>query len=121
MSFDGPDEPFLDVLQNIEVILKDNYEKDAAFTDSMATRIIDMVKILIKKKHGYGLTRLCEVPSGSQDVVNALVEIGEERIGKINDLTLEHFCRCLDKVGRSIERRRQTGVRGYYEFIRKYV
>lgn len=79
------DDAHLDVCQNIEAGLKEQYELHPDLTD-----------------------KLC-------------VFVGEERIGKVNDLTLKKYLNRVDKIKRSVNRHATEGPRAYYEVIRNFI
>lgn len=113
---------FLDVLQDIEIGLKRVYEANATCTDGMIVLALKKAAAAIKQKHGYG-RGLNSAPDHQveSEVIACLLEIGTRRIGKIDQLTLDDFEKCIAKISRSVDTHRDYGIRGYYEFIRNYV
>ena len=121
MTWDN-DSRYLDVLQNIEFSLKCVYESHGELTDLGTVLALNKGRAAIKQVCGYG-RGLNSTPNNEMEemIINSIVEIGKERIGKINDLTLTMFEKCIGQVSRSVERHSKQGIRGYYEFIKHYV
>lgn len=119
---DEIDSGTLDVLQNIEFFLKTIYEGDPTLSDLAAMLALRKARVAIKQKFGFGRGMNGNPENETEKrIIDAVVEIGLARIGKINDLTLNAFDKCIDKVAQSVDRHRVFGERGYYEFIKDYV
>ena len=116
------DDKFLDVLQNIEASLARIYDENESTTDSVVMMALDKGKIAIKQQFGYAKSQN-GTPSNQveKSVIEIIIEIGLMRIGKINDLKLDEYITLIGKVNRSVDTHRQHGIRGYYNFIKKYV
>ena len=113
---------YRDVLQNIESSLVQIYGHNEAVSDSMIMTALGKGKIAIKQTFGYAKSQNASPSNNSENsVIQAIVAIGEMRIGKINGLTLDLYVNLIDKIARSVDTHRQHGVRGYYEFIKNYV
>ena len=113
---------YLDVLQNIESAIAELYEIDKSIIDSSVMAALNKSKVAIQQKFGFGKGRSA-IPDNEREmgVINAVVNIGLMRINKINDLKLDEYVKLIDKISRSVDTHRQYGIRGYYEFIKKYV
>ena len=94
MQFENDDH--LDVCQNIEVGLKEEYENNNNLTDIKTIFALENAKIAIKQEFGFA-------------------------INEINDLNLKEYVKRIDKIKRSVERHSEYGRRGYYEFIKDFV
>jgi hypothetical protein len=115
------DEPFLDILQNIEAGLKRQYEFDPSLTDRKVSVFLENAKIAVKKAFGFAQNEKVSTDPEAQSIAEWCIAVANERIGKMEALTLKEFSACIDKVRRSVERHASYGVRGYYEFIKNYV
>lgn len=121
MAFLDPSTP-TDVLQNIEFLLKTLYDERPDLQDFQTILAMKKARVAIKQHFGFGQGQSAKAENElEQRIIDLMLEIGLERIGKINNLPLATFEKCLDKVTKSIERHRSGGPRGYYEFIRQYV
>lgn len=115
------DDKHLDVLQNIEAGLKQEYERHPDLTDSLCVLALDNAKIAVKQQFGYARNESVTHHPLAQGIIDWCVFIGKERIGKINDLTLAEYLKAIDKVKRSVVRHSTEGRRAYYEFIRRFI
>jgi len=111
----------IDVCQNIEIGLKEQYELDSRITDSVCIFAVENAKIAIKKQYGFAKNETVTSKEETQGIIQWCVSIGLERIEKVNNLTLKEYTNRLDKIVKSVKRHSQYGTRGYYEFIKKYV
>jgi hypothetical protein len=118
---DFNEDKHLDVCQSIEVGLKQQYELQSDLTDTLCVFALDAAKTAIKQRSGYAKNEKVTDHPLAQGVIAWCVFVGEERIGKINDLTLKEYLIQLDKIKRSVKRHSTDGQRAYYEFIRDYV
>jgi len=112
----------IDVLQNIEVGLKEAYEDNIEATDAMMMLALNVARVAVKQLFGYGKGQNGN-PNGpfEAQVVNHIVEIAQMRIIKMKSITPDDFDKCISKVHRSVDTHRAYGPRGYYEFIQEYV
>lgn len=112
----------LDVLQNIELSLVNIYKKHDEIIDSMVMMALGKSKIAIQQKFGFGKGRNA-IPDTEIEclIIDSVVEIGLNRINKVNELKLDEYVRLIDKIARSVDTHRQHGLRGYYDFIKNYV
>jgi hypothetical protein len=111
----------LDVCQNIEVVLKQQYERNPDLTDTLCVFPLDAAKTAVKQRYGYAKNEKITEHLLAQGVIAWCVSIGEERVGKVNDLTLKEYLNQVDKIKRSVKRHSTDGQRAYYEFIKNYV
>ena len=111
---------YLDVLQNIEVGLKAEYEKNDNLTDIKTIFALDNAKIAIKQEFGFAKNENVSVDDDTKGIIDWCVSVGKERINKINDLNLKEYVKKIDKVKRFVERHSYFGRRGYYEFIKDF-
>ncbi len=118
---DFNDDMHLDVLQNIEAGLKVQYELHPELTDSLCVSGLENAVIAIKKKFGYAQNESVPQHPLTDGIIDWCTEVGLHRINKINNLTLKEYIADISKVKRSVIRHSEYGVRGYYDFIRKFV
>ena len=118
---DWNDDANLDVCQNIEAGLKEQYELHADLTDTLCVFALDAAKTALKQRAGFAKNEKVTEHPLAQGVIAWCVSVGEERIGKVNDLTLKEYLNLIDKVKRSVKLHSTGGQRAYYEFIRNYV
>jgi hypothetical protein len=119
MSFN--EDNHLDVCQNIEFGLKQQYETNPRLTDRLCILSLDNAKIAIKQRFGYAQNESVSSSDDLRGVIDWCVSVGLERIGKVNELTLKEFVARLDKIKRSVALHSGNGKRSYYEFIRNYL
>jgi len=112
-------DPNLHILQAIERGLVDIYETNPALTDASVVFALEVGKIAIKQIHGYAKSQNGTGEPIHQGVIQHVVKVGKEHIGK--GLSLDDYVKCVDKVKRSVERHRSYGLRGYYDFIKKFL
>ncbi len=118
---DVDDDKHLDVCQNIEHGLKREYERIPRLTDSLCILALEFAKIAVKQQFGYAKNESVSSAVEIQGVIQWCVAVAAERVGKVNDLTLQEFIACLEKIKRSVKLHSGAGSRSYYEFIRKYL
>jgi hypothetical protein len=117
---DFNDDKHLDVCQNIEFGLKREYELRPQLTDSLCVLALDNAKIAVKQHFGYAKNESVSRAVEIQGIIKWCVEIASDRVGKINDLTLQEFIGCLEKIKNSVKRHSGAEGRSYFEFISKY-
>lgn len=115
------DDDHIDVCQNIEALLKLQYELHPQLTDSLCIVALDNTKIAIKQQFGFAQNESVSGLAEIQGIITVCVELGIERVGKVNALTLKEYVARLEKIKRSVARHMTYGNRAYYEFIKKYV
>ena len=115
------DDQQLDVCQNIEVGLKQQYELNPDLTDPLCVFALDAGKTAIKQRSGFSKNEKVTDHPLAQGIIAWCVIVDEERIGKVNDLTLKEYLNCIDKIKRSVKRHSADGQRAYYEFIRRFL
>jgi hypothetical protein len=119
---DFNDDIHLDVCQNIEVGLKEQYELYPELTDNLCVFGLEQAIVALKKKAGYAKNMKVSNDPLVQGIIKWCVDIGEMRIGKLNDLTLEEYVARIKKIKKSVILHSSLGgKRGYYEFIKDYV
>lgn len=118
---DFNDDEHIAVCQNIEVVLREQYELHPDLTDTQCMFALDSAKVAIKKEFGYAKNERVRSKEETQGIINWCVAIGLERIDKVNNLTLKEYINRLEKIRKSVERHSKFGTRGYYEFIKNYV
>lgn len=115
------DDKHLDVCQNIEVGIKQEYDLNPLLSDSLCVFALDNAKIAIKQRFGFAQNENVSAVEAAQGIIEWCVTVGVERIDKVNGLTLKEYVTLIEKIKRSVERHAKSGHRGYYEFIRKFV
>jgi hypothetical protein len=111
----------LDVCQNIEFGLKREYEENENLTDLKVIYALENAVIAVKQSFGFAKNEKVITDGDSKEIIKWCVSIGEERINKVNNLTLKEYLNKIEKVKRSVKRHSEFGRRGYYEFIKDYV
>jgi hypothetical protein len=119
MSFE--DDEHLDVCQNIEVGLVAAYERHPGLTDALCIFGLENAKTAVKQHFGFAKNERVTDHPLTKEIIEWCVEVGDRRIGKINDLTLQEYLARIEKIRRSVKRHSEYGSRGYYEFIRDFV
>ncbi|MES2258737.1 MAG: hypothetical protein V4724_09465 [Pseudomonadota bacterium] len=115
------DDKHMDVCREIEIGLKRQYEIHPDLTDGLCSLALDNAKIAIKQKFGYALNESVLSAEEAQGIIAWCVELGQERIGKGDELTLKEYVALLDKIKRSVVRHNPDGSRAYYEFVRNFL
>jgi hypothetical protein len=118
---DFNDDPHLDVCQNIEFGLKREYETNEDLTDAMCILGLESAKIAIRKRLGFAKNEKVPEHPLTKGIIEWCTSVGLERIGKVNNLTLNEYVARIEKIRRSVVRHSDAGRRGYYEFIRNFV
>ncbi len=118
---DFNDDAHLDVCRDIEVRLKAQYQKHPELTDQLCAFGLD--NAVIAMRHHYGFAKNEQVSNHPLigGIVESCVELGDSRIGKINDLTLKEYVIRIAKIKRSVLRHSAHGLRAYFDFIKDYV
>ena len=111
----------LDVCQNIEAGLKHLYDVDPRLTDTMCVFALENAKIAVKQRFGFAANEHVTNRADLRGVIDWCVQIGEERIGKVEDLTLKEYLALIEKIRRSVIFHSEDGRRGYYEFIKSFL
>ncbi len=115
------EEMHFDVLQNIEIGLKHQYELHLDLTDSLCVLALGNAVIAIKKEFGYAKNETVLQHRLTAGIIAWCTEVGMNRINKVDNLSLKEYVVALNQVKRSVVRHSAYGVRGYYDFIRNYV
>jgi hypothetical protein len=114
---DFNDDAHLDVCMDIELRLKAQYQAHPELTDQLCALGLDNAVIAIKQHAGYAKNERVSNHPLIAGIVESCVELGELRIGKINDLTLKEYVIRIAKIKRSVLRHSGHGLRAYFEFI----
>ncbi|MBI9032143.1 hypothetical protein JEZ13_09115 [bacterium] len=112
---------YLDVLQNIEFGLKEEYENNKNLNDVKLIFALENAIIAIKKEFGYARNDKIVEDNDTNGVIYHCVQVGLERINNIKDISLKDYVKCIERVKKSVMRHSQSGRRGYYDFIKNYV
>jgi hypothetical protein len=115
------DDAHLDVCRDIEVRLKAQYEQHPELTDKLCVFGLDNAVIAVKQNCGFARNEQVSSHPLIAGIVESCVELGDNRIGKVNDLTLKEYVNRIAKIKRSVQRHSEYGHRAYYEFIRNYL
>jgi len=118
---DFSNDEHLDVCQNIEVGLKAQYELHEDLTDTLCVFALEAAKTAVKQHFGFARNEKVTPHPLAQGIIAWCVGVGEERVGKVNDLTLKDYLNRVDKIKRSVKRHSSQGQRAYYEFIKDYL
>lgn len=118
---DFNDDKHLDVCRDIELGLKRQYELHPDLTDTQCIFALDNAKIAVKKHFGFAKNQRVPDHPLTQGIILGCVVVADERVGKINDLSLQEYLDRIEKIKRSVIRHSKFGARGYYEFIREYI
>ena len=111
------------ICQNIEFVLKQEYERNPAMTDAICARALDNAKIGCKHQFGFAQN---ETMSGAEEIrgiVLVCMAIAQKQVGELETVTLKEYVACLEKIRRSVDRHADGGGggRSYYEFVRHYL
>ena len=93
------------------------YRSNLQLTDSVCELALDHAKIAIKQHFGFAQNERVSQSEAIAPIVSSCVQIGVERIGKFNDLTLKEFVARIDKVKASVRRHSHDGPRAYFAFV----
>ena len=118
---DFGDDKHLDVCQNIEVGLKQQYETNQHLTDTICIFALENAKVAVKKSFGFAQNERVSSATEVQGIIDWCVGVGRERIGKVNDLTIKEYVTRIEKIKRSVARHAADGSRSYYEFIKNFL
>ncbi len=118
---DFNDDAHLDVCREIEVRLKAAYQMHPELTDELCIFGLENAVIAVKQHAGYAKNEQVSTHPLIAGIIESCVELGDSRIGKINDLSMKEYVIRIAKIKRSILRHSAHGVRAYYEFIKNYV
>jgi hypothetical protein len=118
---DFNNEKHLDVCQNIEVGLRRQYDLHPELNDLKCISALENAKIAIKKEFGYAKNERVVTTKETEGIIDWCVNVGLERIDKINNLTLKEYVGRIEKIRKSVDRHSKFGRRGYYNFIKQYV
>ena len=118
---DFNDDEHLDVCQNIEVGLREQYELHPNLTDAQCIFALENAKVAIKKEFGYAKNERITNVEEVQGIINWCVALGLERIESVDNPTLKQYLARIDKIRKSVKRHSNYGRRGYYDFIKQYV
>ena len=86
----------LDVCQNIEVGLKEEYEKNINLTDIKTIFALENAKIAIKQEFGFAKNEKVSIDGDTKGIIDWCVSVGKKRINKINDLSLKEYVKRID-------------------------
>jgi hypothetical protein len=111
----------LDVCLDIEVGLRDQYDRLPGLTDVTCIFALENAKIALKQAYGFAKNERVTTMEDAQGIIRLCVEVGQMRIGKVDDLTLKDYLACIEKIRKSVNRHSSAGPRGYYAFIRAFV
>lgn len=115
------DDIHLDVCQNIEVGLKVQYEVCPGLTDTLCVFGLENSVVAIKQRYGYAKNEKVSNHPLIGGIIEWCVDIGVERIGKVNNLTLQEYVSRIEKIKKSVVLHSAYGARGYYDFIKNFV
>ena len=111
----------LEMLEDIERDLVIEYDANPDLTDAKVSFAMGYAKVAVKQAYGFAKKEKVSAEADIQGILNNCVITGKKWIDAYDDIDPREFCRLLDKVKRSIDRHQVDGLRGYYNFVRKYV
>lgn len=128
------EEPYLDVLENIEFAILDVARSDGSVLD------MDVMDALETVRRGYAAESSGRTPPGNRlgaqarAVSDAVREMCEFRLGRtaggdarplppqVEPVSVEAILECLKRIEKSVRRWNKTGERrGYIDFVSQYV
>ena len=104
MMIETIEDNHLDVLQNIEVGLKTEYEKYPDLTDLLCINALENAIIAIKKEFGFAKKQYVSTTEETQGIMTWIVEVGHQRINDADSLTLKEYIQCIEKIKRSVKK-----------------
>ena len=114
---DFNDDEHLDDCQNIEFSLTREYDQNPSLTDSQCILALDSAKVAVKQHFGFAQNESFSRAPEIQGIIERCVTIATQRVGLINDLTLNDYVNRLEKIKHSVQRHLGTHPRSYYQFI----
>jgi hypothetical protein len=112
----------LDVCQNIEYVIKEHYELEPSFTDSVCLLTLHFSKIAVKQFYGYAENERVVSADANKKLILNLVELAAVRVGVVNDLTLKEYLARIEKIKQSVAlHATHSNPRSYYEFIKPFL
>jgi hypothetical protein len=118
---DFNDDEHIDVCQNIEAGLRNQYELNPALTDAICIFALENSRVAIKKEFGFAKNEKVTDMEAAKGIIEWCVSIGLERIDTVNNLTLKEYLSRVEKIRKSVVRHSKSGTRSYFEFIKNYV
>ncbi|MGO8754707.1 MAG: hypothetical protein ACLQHK_05700 [Gallionellaceae bacterium] len=82
---------------------------------------MDDAVIAIKQYYGYAKNARVSGNPQIGGIIEWRVDIGIERIGNINNLTLKEYVARIGEIKKSVILHSEYGARAYYHFIKNYV
>lgn len=133
MGFD--ENQYLDVLQNIEFAIIEEFRRDPAILD---LNVRDAVNILARQYESEEEGRTpprAQMTDRTRAVFDAVRTVCEWRLGRphrlvpaatndprVPDLTAAEMAACLKRIRKSVDRwSKEHGPRGYLNFVRQYI
>jgi len=95
---DFNDDEYIDICQNIQVGLREQYELYPELTDAQCISALENAKVAIKKEFGYAKNECVTDMEEVQGIISWCVVLVLERIGNVNDLTLKEFVARIEKI-----------------------
>ena len=118
---DFADDEHVDVCQNIEFGLKQQYESNSRLTDSLCILALDSAKIAIKQQFGYAQNERVSSDENAKGIIAWCVGVGLARIDNVNGLTLKEYVARIEKIKGSVVLHAGDGSRSYYHFIKHFL
>lgn len=111
----------LSVCQNIESVLKIEYEALPELTDGMCIIGLDNSIIAVKQRFGFGKNETVLRHPAIDGIVAQVVDIAVGYVDQGGSLSVKDFVALVGTIKKSVARHAEFGPRAYYEFIRAYV
>lgn len=111
----------ISICQNIETVLKIEYEAIPELTDGMCIIGLDNSIIAVKQKFGFARNETVLRHPSIDGIVANVVDIAVTYVDQAGSLSLKDYIGLVTTIKKSVTRHTEFGPRAYYEFIRAYV
>ena len=132
MGFD--EDQYLDVLQNIEFAIVDEFRRDPAILDLNVREAVNVLARQYESEEEGRTPPRAQMTDRTRAVFDAVRTVCEWRLGRprgpvpaeddppVQDITAAEMAACLKRIRKSIDRwSKERGPRGYLNFVRQYI
>ena len=132
MGFD--EDQYLDVLQNIEFVIVDEFRRDPAILDLNVREAVNVLARQYESEEEGRTPPRAQMTDRTRAVFDAVRTVCEWRLGRprgpvpaqddppVPDITAADMAACLKRIRKSIDRwSKEGGPRGYLNFVRQYI